>query len=473
MIRAFSFLQRHPKSGIIYFRKTIPQRYRQAFNGKLEFKRSLRTCDKKVAAPLAMTLYGELQSKFNEIDGMVADMGNENLMQKITASVFDSKGQKRERTFDTGDDEKDMELADKFEEKYASAVAVEPTPISAPVEKKDSEPLATVCKKFHAEMLASGTWKPKTAVEYEASFSILIEILRNLQIAKVGYAKGRLVKETLLALPPNHTKGIYAGKTIKQIIKMKPERTLSPRSVNQNYIGRYSALFSWAVRQGYCDINPFEGLKISIKRKAIDEREPFTPDDLRVIFNNLDSLELKGREVWKYWVPYIALYSGARVNEIAQLREKDVYKENGVKVFRFTDIAGSVKNLSSERVVPVHPTLIEMGFLDYCIEVDCEGHERLFPDLYNVKTIRPGDKVSRWFNNTYMKNIGLRPTSRKISFHSLRHNFINFFKKMDIPEAKAKELTGHSHQSITYGRYGGKYDLKDLYDLISLLKYDL
>jgi hypothetical protein len=105
-------------------------------------------------------------------------------------------------------------------------------------------------------MASSGRWKTKTAEEYEASFAILIEILKNSEIAKVSYAQGRLVNDTLLALPPNQTKGVYSGKTIRQIVKMKPLETLSVRSINQNYIGRYSALFSWAIRQGYCKNEP-------------------------------------------------------------------------------------------------------------------------------------------------------------------------------------------------------------------------
>jgi hypothetical protein len=53
MIRVFSFLQRNPDSGILYFHYAIPKRFQQII-GKKEIKISLRTTDKYVAYPLAM-----------------------------------------------------------------------------------------------------------------------------------------------------------------------------------------------------------------------------------------------------------------------------------------------------------------------------------------------------------------------------------------------------------------------------------
>lgn len=73
-MRISSLIYRHPSSGIIYFRKVIPERYRQFFNGRVEFKRSLRTHDKSVALPSAMKLYSDLQEQFNSLENKVVDM---------------------------------------------------------------------------------------------------------------------------------------------------------------------------------------------------------------------------------------------------------------------------------------------------------------------------------------------------------------------------------------------------------------
>ena len=55
-MRAFLFLFRHPASGLLYFRLSVPPQYRAAL-GKTELKRSLRTYDKRIAVTIAARLW--------------------------------------------------------------------------------------------------------------------------------------------------------------------------------------------------------------------------------------------------------------------------------------------------------------------------------------------------------------------------------------------------------------------------------
>jgi hypothetical protein len=64
MIRTSFFLQRHPKSGIIYFRRAIPKRFQFAFNGKAEIKRSLQTDSKTIALEQAIRVNSGLEDQF-------------------------------------------------------------------------------------------------------------------------------------------------------------------------------------------------------------------------------------------------------------------------------------------------------------------------------------------------------------------------------------------------------------------------
>ena len=84
-----------------------------------------------------------------------------------------------------------------------------------------------------------------------------------------------------------------------------------------------------------------------------------------------------------YLLPLIMLFTGARVNEIAQLHISDVYKvrdkksskeDTDVWIFDFnsdecdccpTEHRKSIKNQSSHRKIPVHPSLIEIGLIRY------------------------------------------------------------------------------------------------------------
>ncbi len=88
MIRTSFFLQRHPQSGTIYFRRAIPKRHRQSFNGKAEIKKSLQTYDKNIATIRATMLNARLESKFNQLE---VDMGDNPFLSKITIDELDVK----------------------------------------------------------------------------------------------------------------------------------------------------------------------------------------------------------------------------------------------------------------------------------------------------------------------------------------------------------------------------------------------
>ncbi len=62
---------------------------------------------------------------------------------------------------------------------------------------------------------------------------------------------------------------------------------------------------------------------------------------------------------------FICAYSGARVSEVCQLRREDIHQHEGVWCMRIAAEAGSLKNVNSERAVPLHPALISEGFLGF------------------------------------------------------------------------------------------------------------
>lgn len=474
MIRVFSCLQRHSQSGILYFRRSIPKRLRPYFNGRCEYKRSLKTHNKNVAIPLAMGLYSQVQIKFNELEE-VPKVSDDNYFSKIEIKEIELPGGGKIKGFlaDNGDLDKEEEVLHQTI-KLVSEIKVpaeqQTHTESSPVFQ--SKKLADVIAEFCADRKAGKKWSPKTAEEYEASLSLLIQWFRNVPIETIRASDARKFRGVLLQLPTNHTKGEYVGKTIRQIIAMKPEKVIADRTVNQNYLQRYASLFDWAVTERYCAVNPFKNLKVKLNKKATDEREPFSASDIKQIFNSAYYEKPSDNYSWKFWLPLMGLFTGCRVNEIAQLRVIDVFEENDIYALDITEKAGSLKNISSNRVVPLHPTLLNLKFLEYVEKMEESGQERLFPELYNTQKIKPGDKVSRWFNNTYLKKCGLKPTDRKISFHSFRHSFVDYFKKHDFPETKVKQLTGHSHEGMTYGRYGSGYNLTELFDLIEQIKFE-
>ena len=101
--------------------------------------------------------------------------------------------------------------------------------------------------------------------------------------------------------------------------------------------------------------------KAKVEKKA---RVSFDLEDLRKIFNapvfREQERPIAGAGEAAYWRPLIALYAGARLTEIGQLRVQDIKRESGIDYFDISDEGedAGIKMLSSRRRVPIHAELV-------------------------------------------------------------------------------------------------------------------
>jgi integrase len=256
----------------------------------------------------------------------------------------------------------------------------------------------------------------------------------------------------------------YKVKTILEIIAMKPKDTLSAHTVNK-YLSRLSNLFSYAVSHGYMMVNPASGLKVKLKSRPDEEREAYTTLDLKKLLK-----ETEAPHPYCRWAPLIALYSGCRLEEICQLHLNDIRQEGNVWVFDINCKAEkNLKTLSSARIVPIHPKLIERGLLEYADTLKAKSETRLFPELRQQRD-GYGQTVSKWFQR-YKKRCGI--TEGK-TFHSFRHTFITHLKHKQVDPFMIHELDGHNIGSETMGRYGKRFTPEILYrEAIAKIAYEL
>jgi integrase len=85
-------------------------------------------------------------------------------------------------------------------------------------------------------------------------------------------------------------------------------------------------------------------------------------------------------------IPLILMYTGCRVEEVAGLYCKDVFKHEGICCIDINDDNDrTVKNLNAIRTVPLHPVLVEQfKFPEYVDSVRAKGFQRVFPNLYKT-----------------------------------------------------------------------------------------
>jgi len=159
------------------------------------------------------------------------------------------------------------------------------------------------------------------------------------------------------------------------------------------------------VKQGYTQRNVFRG-KLEPSRATEVHDKHFIQSELDLILGeSLPAEALKQGKPERYWVTMIAAYSGARLNEICQLDLTDIQKHDGIWVMDLQQNSAdkSIKSKAGNRLVPLHPKLLDLGLLDYWEQVKKGKNPKLFPNLKKGFRTTYGDSVSKWFARYLMK----------------------------------------------------------------------
>lgn len=343
--------------------------------------------------------------------------------------------------------------------------------LERPKEANETPPilLSELIDKFLSEKTRDKSWTENTRKEVESIFSLVIKIIQDVPVGSIGHKQARDLKETLLKLPKNMDKSPpYRSKTIEEVLRMNPSGTMSVKTINKK-IGLLSSLFLYGEKHGYVDKNYFAGLCLKEKGKASENRQTFDNGDLKKLFSSSIFTGKKPKSMYQYWLPLIALYTGARLEEMAQLHLEDIREEKGIWVFDINQKGDKrVKNDHSVRLIPIHSKLIELGFLDFVESLRNKKVARAFPELSQTQN-KYGHYVSRWFG-VYRKKCGVVEDGKV--FHSFRHTVLNCFKQKGVEREQAEAISGHGDTSISYGTYGKAYEITTLKGVIEVLNFD-
>jgi integrase len=264
---------------------------------------------------------------------------------------------------------------------------------------------------------------------------------------------------------------LYTKAEIVQWKTADLKRGLGANRINKR-LGQINDFFNWAINHGHYTAHPtspVEGLFISNKSKLqakTEHYEPFSNDELKAIFSSeyLDDMPKPDH----YWIPMVALFSGARREEIASMKASNVKTVDGVPCFQ---IEGG-KTADARRVVPIHPQLNALGFLKYAEYVQGMGVEYLFPYLNDGANGR-GKNAGRQFSLLLDKR-GIKD-DRKV-FHSFRHTVITRLHVLGSNVAHVMQMTGHRGEAantVHFGTYTHDVGLQALAETLAKLAYPL
>ena len=268
---------------------------------------------------------------------------------------------------------------------------------------------------------------------------------------------------------------------------------LTGETLQKGYHSALSKFFRWAIEKDL-----FKGSKpifnyVSGENLVSLPRDSFRRDEvIEIISMPLFTGCNSPVRIWKpgrffvqnhlYWAYIILLLTGLRTGELGQLRIADFVERDHIwylDLRGFDPTKGRVpikdvinfKTEGSARIMPLHPLILDLGFLERLAELESIGCEVAFPEWEPYfkpnGVVRWGQPMTKSW--AYMK--GKTSIVRKdVTLYSTRHFFADLVDNTDLTHRARKRLMGHSNKSDMATRYGSKTRLtsRDLKELVSV-----
>jgi integrase len=356
------------------------------------------------------------------------------------------------------------------------------------IEPQHSEASSATTLKASYEGWKKAASRPENTLrEFGYALARFLELHGDLEIARITRRHTREFREALQEMPLRRS-GALRTATLSELVEWSKQHPsdakASPETVNK-LLGAVGAVAQWGRDNGLIadDVqwsNPFSKMSLPTRRST---REPWETDELRTLFGSPiftggERPQAGGGEA-AFWLPVLALFTGARLNELAPLTVEDVKVDeaSGIHFLNIREVMEQgrrLKTAGSARVIPVHHELVRIGFLRFAdtVRTSSGSEARLFPLLTPGPKGGFGEAWSKWFGR-YKRSLGI--TNKASVFHSFRHGFKDALRSARVSEDVNDALTGHSSSSI--GRsYGAKdmvrrFGLRTLADAVGEVAY--
>lgn len=279
-------------------------------------------------------------------------------------------------------------------------------------------------------------------------------IRKRIGTAIAYFGEDRIVKELttddiekyvdFLSTYPNPNRKPYKTMSFKQIVRLKdiPQQDYISPSTAIKYVKAFQQLENFLIDDGKIDRKISKRAKLPTPTKI--SRNPFTDNDLKILFNEFDNLGELGI------IYYTFAYSGMRTAEFWKCK---IGYEDDIYYFDLSYEGLELKTYSSKRKIPIHSKLIEMGILNNLRQLQKSYRQAFVSDTFNKKII-----------NT------LKDRQNKVMY-GFRHTVGTKLKRADVEIDKISEILGHSYEntSMTKTVYTNGYSLKQLKEAIEYL----
>ncbi|WP_416064599.1 tyrosine-type recombinase/integrase [Rhizobium sp. ZK1] len=267
-------------------------------------------------------------------------------------------------------------------------------------------------------------------------------------------------------------------------------KRLTEARIRNGYHASLSKFFDWLIERRYFRLPKPVFNYISPENLVSLPRDAFRTEELEEIISQPLFTGCDGKDrIWKpgrffvqshlYWAYVLLLLTGLRPGELGQLEVDDFTLRDGIWYLNlrgFDPSKGRVakkdvrrfKTKSSERTVPLHPLILDLGLLDRLDELREIGCKFAFPEWEPYPkpggALRWGQPITKSWQ--YLKT-KTSITRADVTLYSTRHWFAELLDNTEIKDRARKRLMGHVNSKDVPSRYGAKdrLTLRDLKEI--------
>jgi integrase len=305
----------------------------------------------------------------------------------------------------------------------------------------------------------------------QAHGAVLCQIVGPVSVREVDYDMCLKVRSILARFPAKRNKN-YAKASIEEAIARaeKDGKPVLSSNTQEVYLATLRGILDLAARKRLIAVNPADGMK-ALKRDAVTasaRRMPFTLPQLNAFFGGKFYSECSqyspayqhDKNGWRFWLPLMCLYMGMRPNEACQMSAEDV-RITDAGTYYLDVVAGddeengkTLKTAHSRRRIPLHPELLDIGFMSYVQGRRDAGADALFPSLKPDRYGNSAKYALKRFRENYLP-AEIMMEARQ-SFYSFRHSFRDELRRIKAPPDALQALGGWSQGHLVSDDYGDK-----------------
>lgn len=329
--------------------------------------------------------------------------------------------------------------------------------------------------------------KERPFQQVQSRLALCLNILTNynmqVPLSEFGIFDFKRLREIVLDYP------VYAhqNKILSSLVR-HPEQLISTAKANgikaidiktsSDTLRECNSFLNYCINNGLIQKN-YLNFTMKDKNSPAKEKMIYDSTDIHMLmisprFNKFEDT-LRFCPEW-IWIPLIAMFTGARLQEICQLHFEDIdLLANTIRISEqgTNKQYVSVKNTSSDRTVPLHDYLLSCGFRHFienqAATYGANGNIWGFEITNVVVKYGWGRYFGKKFADYNRANI---TTNKNKSFHSFRHTVITYLNE-NYPESHiiTEKLVGHMYKGTNLRTYTHAEWVSKLKELVNLIRY--